>query len=87
MKFHISFVQITLVLHYRVQQELYCVKEGFINEEIVRRYPGSNNGGNNIVDRGKGGGSRSHDYWRVVAEELGDLDANMSGGDGTEGKE
>ena len=54
-------------------------KEGFINEEIVRRYPGFNNGGNNIVDKGKGGGSRSHDYGNVVAEVLGDLDANMSG--------
>ena len=54
------------------------IKEGLINEEIVRRYPGSNNnGGNNIVDKGKGGGSRSHDYGNVVAE---DLDANMSGG-------
>ena len=50
------------------------IKEGFINEEIVRRYPGSNNnGGNNIVDKGKGGGSRSHDYGNVVAEELGTL--------------
>ena len=30
------------------------IKEGLINEEIVRRYPGSdNNGGNNIVDKGK----------------------------------
>ena len=57
------------------------IKEGLINEEIVRRYPGSgisllsfvhkiiypiiysnNNGGNNIVDKGKGGGPRSHDY-------------------------
>ena len=28
-------------------------KIGLINEEIVRRYPGSNNGGNNIVDKGK----------------------------------
>ena len=46
-----------------------------INEEIVRRYPGSDNGGNNIVDKGKGGGSRSHDYGKVIAEELGDLDA------------
>ena len=56
--------------------------EGLINEEIVRRYPGSNTGGNNIVDNGKGSGSRSHDYGKVVAEELGDLDANMSGGGG-----
>ena len=47
------------------------IKEGLINEEIVRRYPGSNNGGNNIVDKGKGGGSRSHDYGKVIAEELG----------------
>ena len=55
------------------------VKEGLINEEIVRRYPGSNiSGGNNIVDYGKGG-LRSHDYGNVVAEELGDFDANMSG--------
>ena len=59
------------------------IKEWLINEEIVRRYPGSNNnGGNNIVDKGKGGGPRSHDYGKVVAEELGDLDANMSGGGG-----
>ena len=51
-----------------------------INEEIVRRYPGSNNdGGNNFIDKGKGSGPRSHDYGKVVAEELGDLDANMSG--------
>ena len=55
--------------------------EWLINEEIVRRYPGSNNnGGNNIVDKGKGGGSRSYDYVKVVAEELGDFNANMSGG-------
>ena len=59
------------------------IKEGLINEEIVRRYPGSNNnGGNNIVDKGKGGGLRSYDYGNIVAEELGDLDANMSGGGG-----
>ena len=58
------------------------IKEGLINEEIVRRYPGSNNGGNNIVDKGKGSGSRSHDYEKVVADELWDLDANMSGGGG-----
>ena len=55
------------------------LKKKLINEEIVRRYPGSNNGGLYVVDRGKGGGSRSHDYGKVVAEELGDLDANMSG--------
>ena len=55
------------------------IKEGLINEEIVRRYPGSDNGENNIVDNGRGGGSRSHDYGKVVAEELGDLNANMSG--------
>ena len=55
------------------------IKEGLINEEIVRRYPSSyNNEGNIVVDKGKGGGSRSHDYGKVVAEELGDLDANMS---------
>ena len=58
------------------------IKEGLISEEMVRRYPGSDNGGNYVVDRGKGGGSRSHDYGNVVAEELGDLDANMSGGGG-----
>ena len=58
------------------------IKEGLINEEIVRWYPSSNNGENNIVDIGKGGGSRSHDYGKVVAEELGDLDVNMSGGGG-----
>ena len=29
------------------------IKEGLINEEIVRRYPGSNNdGGNYVVDKG-----------------------------------
>ena len=58
------------------------IKEGLINEEIVRRYPGSNNGGNYVIDKGKGGGPRSHDYDKVIAEELGDLDANMSGGGG-----
>ena len=58
------------------------IKEGLINEEIVRRYPGSNNGRNYVVDKGIGGGPRSHDYGKVVAEELGDLDANMSGGGG-----
>ena len=54
------------------------IKEGLINEEIVRRYPGSNNGGNNVVDIGKWGGLRNHDYRNVVTEELGDFDANMS---------
>ena len=58
------------------------IKEGLINEEIVRRYPGSNYGGNNIVNKGKGSGPISHDYLKVVAEEVGDLDANMSGGGG-----
>ena len=58
------------------------IKEGLINEEIVRRYPGSDNGGNNVVYKGKLSGLRSHDYEKVVAEELGDLDANMSGGGG-----
>ena len=58
------------------------IKEGLINEEIVRRYPGSNNGGNNVVDKGKGGGPRSHDYEKVIAEELGELNANISGGGG-----
>ena len=58
------------------------IKEGLINEEIVRRYPGSNNGGNIVVDKGKGGGPRSHDYENVVAKELGEVDANMSGGGG-----
>ena len=43
------------------------IKEGLINEEIVRRYPGS--------DNVKGSGPRSHDYGNVVAEELGDFDA------------
>ena len=56
------------------------IKEGLINEEIVRRYPGSDNGGNNVVD--KGSGLRSHDYGKVIAEELRDFDANMSGGGG-----
>ena len=58
------------------------IKEGLINEEIVRRYPDSDNGGNNIVEKGKGSGSKSHDYGKVVAEELGDFDVNMSGGGG-----
>ena len=58
------------------------IKEGLINEEIVRRYPGTYSGGNYVVDKGKGGWSRNHDYGNVVAEELGDLDANMSGGGG-----
>ena len=59
------------------------IKEGLINEEIVRRYPGyDNNGGNDVIDKRKGSGPRSHDYDKVVAEELGDLDANMSGGGG-----
>ena len=47
------------------------IKEGFINEEIVRRYPGSDNEGNNVIDKGKGYDSRSHDYGKVIAEELG----------------
>ena len=35
------------------------IKEGLIIEEIVRRYFDSdNNGGNNIVDKGKGGGPK-----------------------------
>ena len=43
------------------------IKERLINEEIVRRYLGSdNNGGNIIVDKGKGGGPRSYDYGKVV---------------------
>ena len=58
------------------------IKEGLINEEIVRRYPGSNNGGNYVTDKGKGSGPRSHDNGKVVAKELGDFDANMSGGGG-----
>ena len=59
------------------------IKEGLINKEIVRRYPGSdNNGGNNVVDKWKGGGSRSRDNEKVIAKESGDLDANMSGGGG-----
>ena len=47
------------------------IKQGLINEEIVRRYPGSDNGGNNIIDKGKGSGPRSHDYGKVVAENWG----------------
>ena len=54
------------------------IKEGLINEEIVRRYPGSDNRGNYVIDEGKGGRPRSHDYGNVVADELGELDANMS---------
>ena len=47
------------------------VLEGLINEEIVRRYPGSdNNGGNYVIVKGKGSGPRSHDYRKVIAEEL-----------------
>ena len=57
------------------------IKEGLINEEIVRKYPCSNNnGGNNVVDNGKGGGPRSNDYGKFIAEELGHFDVNMSGG-------
>ena len=64
------------------------IKEELINEEIIRRYPGSNiNGGNYVIDKGKGSGPRSHDYGKVVAEELGDLDANMSGGGGCYGNQ
>ena len=58
------------------------IKEGLINEEIVRRYPSSYNGGNYVIDKGKGSGPRSHDYGKVIAEELWELDANMSGGGG-----
>ena len=58
------------------------ITEGLINEEIIGRYPGSDNEGNNIVDNGKGSGPRSHGYEKVVADELGDFDANMSGGGG-----
>ena len=36
-------------------------KEELINEEIVRRYPSFDNGGNNIVDNGKGRKSSSCD--------------------------
>ena len=61
------------------------IKEGLTNEEIDRRYPGSNNGGNYVIDNGKGCGPRSHDYEKVVADELGDLDANMSGGEDVRG--
>ena len=49
------------------------IKEGLINEEILRRYPGSNNGGNYVIDKGKGSGPRSHDYGKVITEELGGL--------------
>ena len=35
------------------------IKEGLINEEIVRRYPGSDNGENYVVDKGKGVGPRT----------------------------
>ena len=56
------------------------IKEGLINEEIVRRYPGSDNGGDYVIDKGKWGGPRSHDYDKVVADELGNLNANISGG-------
>ena len=56
------------------------IKEGLINEEILRRYPGYDNGGNNIVDKGNRYGTRSYDYGNVVADELVEFDANMSGG-------
>ena len=50
------------------------IKEGLINKEIVRRYPGSdNNGGNNVVDKGKGGGSRSRDNEKVDCWRVGGL--------------
>ena len=39
------------------------------------------------MDKRKGGGPRSHDYENVVAEELGNLDANMSGGGGCQGNQ
>ena len=42
------------------------IKEGLISEEIIRRYPGSNNGGNYVVDKGNGSGPRSHDYGKVI---------------------
>ena len=41
------------------------IKEGLINEEIVRRYPGSDNGGNYVIDKGKGGGLSLY-LWRVL---------------------
>ena len=64
------------------------IKEGLVNEEIIRRYSSSNNdGGNYVIDKGKRGGPRSHDYGNVVAEKLGDLDANMSGGGGCYGNQ
>ena len=50
-----------------------------INEEIIRRCSGFYSEGNNVIDNWEGGGPRSHDYGNVVAEELGDLDVNMSG--------
>ena len=44
------------------------IKEGLINEEIVRRYPGSDiSGENNVIDKGKGSEPRSHDYGKVIA--------------------
>ena len=52
-------------------------------EFFVRRNTGSdNNGGNNVIDKGKRGGPKRHDYEKVIADELGDFDANMSGGGG-----
>ena len=58
------------------------IKEGLIKNEIVRRYPSSYNRGNNIVDKGNGGGLRSYDYEKVIAEELGEFHTNMSRGGG-----
>jgi len=58
------------------------IKEGLINEEIVRIYPGSDNGGNYVINKGKGSGPRSDNNEKIVAEELSDLDANKSGGGG-----
>ena len=57
------------------------IKEGLINEEIIRRYPGFNNGGNYVIDKGKGSGPRSQ-VWESCCWKVGDLDANMSGGGG-----
>ena len=36
------------------------IKEGLINEEIVRRYPGSDNWGIYVIHKGKGGGLSFH---------------------------
>ena len=74
---YLSIINTTAKGNYKYVKK---IKEGLINEEIVRRYPGFDNVGNYVIDKGKGSGPKSHDYGKVVADELGDLYAKMSGG-------